>query len=76
MVTCAQQEKTCFGARMTGAGFGGCAIALVRADAAQDLAEAVTACYRAQTDLTPNVYVCTATQGADVVTDGPNGSAS
>jgi galactokinase len=70
MVTCAQQEKTCFGARMTGAGFGGCA------DAAQDLAEAVTACYRAQTDLTPNVYVCTATQGADVVTDRPDGSAS
>jgi len=76
MVTCAQQEKTCLGARMTGAGFGGCAIALVRADAAQDFSEAVAACYRAQTDLTPNVYVCTATQGADVVTDRPDRSAS
>ena len=76
MVTCAQQEKSCFGARMTGAGFGGCAIALVRADAAQDLAEAVAACYRAQTGLTPNVYVCTATQGAELVTEGQDGSAS
>ncbi len=31
-VECASAHRACFGARMTGAGFGGCAIALVAAD--------------------------------------------
>ena len=35
IVRCAQAQKECYGARMTGAGFGGCAVALVRADAAR-----------------------------------------
>ena len=30
MVEAAQAHKACFGARMTGAGFGGCAVAIVR----------------------------------------------
>ncbi len=36
MVECASAHPACFGARMTGAGFGGCAMALIRADAADD----------------------------------------
>ena len=31
MVEAAQAHKACYGARMTGAGFGGCAVAIVRA---------------------------------------------
>jgi galactokinase len=34
MVACACQDEGCCGARVTGAGFGGCAVALVREDAA------------------------------------------
>jgi galactokinase len=68
IVVCAQQEKSCYGARMTGAGLGGCAVALVRADAVQDFAYAVTACYELSTGLKPNVYVCAATNGAEVDT--------
>jgi galactokinase len=67
MVACAHRQQACYGARMTGAGFGGCAVALVPADAAHDFAAAVAACYQAATALTPNVYVCAATSGAEVV---------
>jgi galactokinase len=67
MVACAYQEEACYGARMTGGGFGGCAVALVRADAAQGLGAVVSDCYQAATGITPNVYVCTATDGAQLV---------
>jgi len=66
MVVCAQQHETCYGARMTGAGFGGCAVALVHDEASQAFAERVTACYHSATNITPHVYICTATNGAEV----------
>jgi galactokinase len=67
MVTCARREGACYGARMTGGGFGGCAVALVRADAAHAFADTVAAAYQAATGLKPNVYVCAATDGARVL---------
>ena len=75
MVTCAHREDACYGARMTGAGFGGCAVALVRASAAHAFAAAVATCYQATTGATPNVYVCAATNGAEAVsiTPAPSG---
>jgi galactokinase len=67
MVACAHRQQSCYGARMTGAGFGGCAVALVRGDTTRDFAAAVAACYQATTSITPHVYVCAATNGAEVV---------
>ena len=67
MVACAQAEPGCYGARMTGAGFGGCAVALVDAALADAFAATVAAAYHARTHLTPAVYVCTATDGASIV---------
>ena len=67
MVACARLEAGCYGARMTGGGFGGCAVALVRADDAHNFAHSVAACYQATTGITPNVYVCTAANGAEVI---------
>jgi len=67
MVACARREDGCYGARLTGAGFGGCAVALVRAGTAHAFATAVATCYQTTTGLTPNVYVCAATNGAEVV---------
>jgi galactokinase len=64
MVDCAQQESACYGARLTGAGFGGCAIALVHSSAVQNFTETVTINYRTATGLPPEIYVCTATDGA------------
>ena len=67
IVECAQKEAGCLGARMTGAGFGGCAVALVKADQTQQFADSVTACYEAISGIMPNVYICQATKGAQVI---------
>jgi len=56
---------------MTGAGFGGCAVALLDAAAGDDFARRVAADYQAQTGHTPAVYVCQATNGAEVFSGGP-----
>ena len=67
MVTIARRQPGCYGARMTGGGFGGCAMALVDAGKAEKFAAAVAPEYQAKTSLTPSVYVCHASQGAEVV---------
>lgn len=65
MVTCARQAPGCHGARMTGAGFGGCAVALVDGGKAAHMARDTAAAYRTATGHEPQVYVCQATDGAD-----------
>ena len=52
------------GARLTGAGFGGCTINLVRRDAVPALREAVMQEYPARTGLTPRVFEVASSQGA------------
>ncbi len=66
MVEAAQAHPGCYGARMTGAGFGGCAVALVRADSADDFTRFTTAEYTRRTEKVPTVYVCRATNGAEL----------
>jgi galactokinase len=67
IVECAQREDVCYGARMTGAGFGGCAVALVQASAAEGFATRVADDYRSRMGLSASVYVCQASEGASVV---------
>lgn len=67
MVECAQAVKGCLGARMTGAGFGGCAVALVEAGAVEAFTTGVTAAYASATGLTPTAHVCRAVAGAEVL---------
>jgi len=67
MVEYALRQEGCFGARMTGGGFGGCAVSIVRAGAADAFVQAVAACYRPATGLTPSIYVCAAANGAEVL---------
>ena len=67
MVACARQEQGCYGARMTGGGFGGCAVALVDSGMASTFADKVSAGYRAATGIAPNAYICEASEGARVV---------
>jgi len=66
MVECAQLQASCFGARMTGGGFGGCAVALVEQETAADFALAVEKCYRAKTGREPQVFICQPAAGANV----------
>ncbi|NKB71261.1 MAG: galactokinase [Candidatus Latescibacteria bacterium] len=67
MVECARSEPGCYGARMTGAGFGGCAVALVESERAQIFVDQVAQCYRQASGETPRLYVCRATDGAAIL---------
>ena len=68
MVRLAQAQPGCYGARMTGGGFGGCAVALVEQPAADGFAAAVAQAYQGETSLIPSIYICQASNGAEVVT--------
>jgi galactokinase len=68
MVSLAQSNPACFGARMTGAGFGGCAVALVQATQVETFAAYVADAYQQQNNIKPNVYICKASIGAEVIT--------
>lgn len=67
IVEAAQAHPACLGARMTGAGFGGCAVALVANAGIKDFVARVSADYTAKSGLTPRVYVCRATDGAAII---------
>ena len=67
IVDCANAEEGCYGARMTGAGFGGCAVALVRADAVQNFVQRVRKGYTAATGHQSKLYITRATNGAETV---------
>jgi galactokinase len=66
MVELATAETACFGARMTGAGFGGCAIALTTLDT-DTLVRRVSEDYHARTKLKATPFVCHPSPGAYVV---------
>jgi len=55
------------GARMTGAGFGGCAVALVREEAIAEFQARVGEAYRAKLGREAQVYVCQVVDGAGEV---------
>ena len=64
LVELALKQPGVLGARMTGAGFGGCTVNLVIADTAEPFAEAVKKGYDKATGLSSEVYVCEASDGA------------
>jgi galactokinase len=68
MVAIALDTPRCLGARMTGGGFGGCAIALVHADAVGSFAETVASRYREATGLVARTYRCVPADGAALIT--------
>jgi galactokinase len=64
MVESAEGLPGFVGGRMTGGGFGGCTVNLVRDDNAQEFAKQIAERYRNSTGITPQVYLCTAEDGA------------
>jgi galactokinase len=66
MVEIARQHKA-YGARMTGAGFAGCAIALVKQTDAAAFMQAVYNDYQQQTGLSPMLFAATASGGAEII---------
>jgi len=63
MVEAAMEVEGTIGARMTGGGFGGCTVNLVRAEAAADFVARVRDTYAARTGRTPEIYACVASDG-------------
>lgn len=64
MVALARELPGYCGARMTGGGFGGCTVNLVRAENAEAFAEELAARYERAMGRRPDVYLCRASDGA------------
>ncbi len=67
MVELARSKDGCFGARLTGAGFGGCALALVSPESVAQVAVEVCAEYRDRTGLAAEAYLCATGDGARAI---------
>ncbi len=57
-----------YGARMTGGGFGGCTVNMVRPDAVLGFQATISEAYESRFGLTPDIYPCRPSAGAGEVT--------
>jgi galactokinase len=70
MVELAEGLPGFYGGRMTGGGFGGCTVNLVSAEQAQAFGDEVERRYQAKTGIKPDIYICSASNGAGAERDG------
>jgi galactokinase len=68
LVRIAEALPGVYGSRMTGAGFGGCTVSLVKSECAVEFAELVREQYRGAIGIEPMVWNCRAVDGASEVT--------
>jgi galactokinase len=64
LVAIAMRQAECFGARITGGGFGGCTVNVVRADAAEKFVATLLQEYAANTGIDADCFVCAPSDGA------------
>ncbi len=64
LVETATHLPGCFGARLTGGGFGGCTVNLVERLQSEAFAAALKSAYQQQFDITAEIYICDAVDGA------------
>jgi galactokinase len=69
MVAIARGMRDVYGARMTGGGFGGCAVALVDRGAADDAARCIAQRYEAAIGRRPDVWITAAGGGVQQITE-------
>ena len=67
MVELAQKIDGVHGARMTGGGFGGCTVNLVRTENVEDFRARVSEGYERVTKIKPEIYITTAANGAEEI---------
>ena len=67
MVSIAQSLDGCIGARLTGAGFGGCTVNLVESGKTVEFTDKLASLYKKATGLTPAVYLTKPSRGAEVL---------
>ena len=68
LVALAIQQPGCFGARITGGGFGGCTVNLVAAEQVPAFVDAMRAGYLAAAGITAEIYTSRASAGAHEIT--------
>jgi galactokinase len=59
----AWEVEGCYGARLTGGGFGGCTVSLVAEDAVPDFEDHVSNAYESAFDRRPDIYACHVADG-------------
>ena len=64
LVSIAMQQAECFGARITGGGFGGCTVNLVREDDAERFVATLRREYAVKTGIDADCFVCAPADGA------------
>ena len=67
LVRLALELDGCYGARLTGGGFGGCTVNLVETGASEAFSKALAAGYETETGIRPEVYICELADGAGLV---------
>jgi galactokinase len=68
MARIAQSLDGCYGARLTGAGFGGCTVNLVAREKAETFSQLLAKGYQAETGYRPEIYITRASSGAELLT--------
>jgi galactokinase len=68
LVDTALEIEGVYGARMTGGGFGGCIVALLRSGAAEGFGRRIAAAYSERFGVQPQIYPCRPSAGAGEVT--------
>ena len=73
LIEAAEAAPGFLGGKLSGAGWAGCTVNLVRAEHADEFAEAVRTAYARKTGTTPEIHICQAADGAfgrDLVPSG------
>jgi galactokinase len=63
-VEIAMRQSECFGARITGGGFGGCTVNVVRAELAEQFVQTLKEQYAAKTGIDAQCFVSAPSDGA------------
>jgi len=64
LVEIALRQAGCFGARITGGGFGGCTVNLVSTEKAESFVQIIQRAYEQQTGIVAQCFVCEPSDGA------------
>ncbi|MDY6845689.1 MAG: galactokinase [Chloroflexota bacterium] len=67
IVDLAKEQPGCFGARMTGAGFGGCALAMIDQGVLDTFLNKVHHLYQAETNINPHIFKIESVDGVHMI---------
>lgn len=70
LVEIAMRQPGCFGARITGGGFGGCTVNVVREEVAEQFVDAVRRAYEEKRGIKADCFVCAPSDGALALAKG------